>query len=637
MFFLLLFAFVASQVASFRILKSNIQAPSLRKQRNAIIEEEASSWIHPYNMSSTISSQSLSSLCDEFVELEWTENRTMILRMSEMKKKLVDARNDGIIQSPHLISPYYPPSSKLQEDELSNRVNEDTIPSITTSSSNIKIEGRNANTVFTELKKRVSTIDDDNEDDSINTSVERFISSYFDKECLDNSDSQIDRSLAAKFQNELLREIFVVHSIRHYKGVTIFNGRFLPSYQNSSKDGDSDGSDTKFHHICSQLHDNFCSHPISEHMRYTIMMNEKIPDMDKGLEEAALDMLLGSNPSIIIYPTVYKSNILMTTINPLFYFWKDILSTFSILSSTIFAISCLVPFANMNDNLNLNVNEWSSIVPILIIPLMMLSLSSFIETIVAKSKGIDVTNTVIPSSSSLLPNFGSRSIYLNMPKNRRDLFDISVVHVAMSYLSSLILMILGIILSTQASSEELLLYPTVPISLFKCNSIVKVLFESIFPGLFFSGGDLIHIHWFAIVGTVSFIGNSLQLLPIDNSYGSKLTLSFLGKDNFEIFDGVINVLKVLILIPVIIISFGDEISAGSKLLIDFLLVSLLVNENYNQVCIDNINGLDRNRKRIFCGVVVFAILQCIPIEYLDRIVATSTMLINDGMHKFPHI
>jgi hypothetical protein len=273
------------------------------------------------------------------------------------------------------------------------------------------------------------------------------------------------------------------------------------------------------------------------------------------------------------------------------------------------------------------------------------SFSSFIETVIAKAKGIDVINTIIPSSS-LLPTFGSRSLYLNMPKSRRDLFDISIVNVAVGYVTSSILMIIGIMLSSQASSAELLTYTTIPVSLFKCNNIVGLYMNYQFPGILSDGnsvGDIIHMHWLAIVGTVSFIATSLQLLPVDNSNGSKITFAYFGIQEYEIFDNVVNLIKFVILIPVIITSFGDQINGSNiivdmnKLVIDFLLISGLVNENYNQVCIYNINGLDSRRKVIFYGIVVFAIIQFIPIEYIDRIIATSSMLINGNMNIFPYI
>ena len=80
----------------------------------------------------------------------------------------------------------------------------------------------------------------------------------------------------------------------------------------------------------------------------------------------------------------------------------------------------------------------------------------------------------------------------------------------------------------------------------KVNSIMAQLLSNIFPALAaaisssvavnpnldsISGGvlgggvdaTLVHLHWLVIVGVMSFVSSVLQLIPLDNSAGSKLT------------------------------------------------------------------------------------------------------------------
>ena len=52
--------------------------------------------------------------------------------------------------------------------------------------------------------------------------------------------------------------------------------------------------------------------------------------------------------------------------------------------------------------------------------------------------------------------------------------------------------------------------------------------DSISGGVLGGGGGgvdatLVHLHWLVIVGVMSFVSSVLQLIPLDNSAGSKLT------------------------------------------------------------------------------------------------------------------
>lgn len=90
-------------------------------------------------------------------------------------------------------------------------------------------------------------------------------------------------------------------------------------------------------------------------------------------------------------------------------------------------------------------------------------------------------------------------------------------------------------------------FPTVPIAMLKVNSIMAQLLSNSFPalaaaisssvtvnpnldsissGVLGGGGvdaTLVHLHWLVIVGVMSFVSSVLQLIPLDNSAGSKLT------------------------------------------------------------------------------------------------------------------
>ena len=111
------------------------------------------------------------------------------------------------------------------------------------------------------------------------------------------------------------------------------------------------------------------------------------------------------------------------------------------------------------------------------------------------------------------------------PNNRDDLFDSAAVGVIVSLVSSMVLMYAGF---SQTSSDIATVntYPEISLSLLQINSVVAQCISSQFPDIFQSlksePGALVHMHSLVIAGAVSFIASTLQLLPVDNSAGSKM-------------------------------------------------------------------------------------------------------------------
>ena len=88
------------------------------------------------------------------------------------------------------------------------------------------------------------------------------------------------------------------------------------------------------------------------------------------------------------------------------------------------------------------------------------------------------------------------------------------------------------------------------------SSTLHLMFQ--FPDLFKIVIDstkedtLVHMHWLAIAGIVSFIGTLFQLIPIDNSSGSKLVYSYFGRDNAGLVASLFNLSKFIFLFLMIL-------------------------------------------------------------------------------------
>ena len=361
---------------------------------------------------------------------------------------------------------------------------------------------------------------------------------------------------------------------------------------------------------------------MKEEVGYTIVLNEKVPNFDGGFEQAALDVLLGASPCVIVYPSSWNSTIEASNDQPFVQLWQAFLSSATVVSSGIFAGNCLNmfdlegPFAKTGE-------LPEDFLPLALAPVVIQLLASVSEGIVGLLKNVTVKTLTIPTLT--LSTFGSRSVYTNMPRSRDEMFDIALVGVAVPLLSALALMVYGIQLTTQVGGAAAASFPTLPVSLLKVNAVVSNIFLPAFPGIIGNSGataDSVHLHWLAIVGAVSFIANSLQLLPLDNSAGSKLSYAVLGRENFDLLTVFTSLVKFLFIFPLLFGLGGDDNSviaaAGilsvTKLLLDYVITSQLATDSNTQIALDNLSGVSEGRKIISAGLLSLLVYSYFPFD-----------------------
>jgi hypothetical protein len=161
------------------------------------------------------------------------------------------------------------------------------------------------------------------------------------------------------------------------------------------------------------------------------------------------------------------------------------------------------------------------------------------------------------------------------------MFDIAAIGTATPLLLSALAMYQGLSITASTSGADLGTFPSVPVSILKISSIVSQAVSVYFPGVLeqlSASGSTIHLHWLAIVGALSFISNTLQLIPRDNSNGGKLMLAVAGEQNFRVISVLAGVVKFLCIFPLIFNFSGDsadEVIDTSRLLIDYIVASQL--------------------------------------------------------------
>ena len=444
------------------------------------------------------------------------------------------------------------------------------------------------------------------EEANINSSAERLIVDYFDPTSRRNG-LALSKEGAGRFQSEILKELFTVTAVIKSQGAIIF-------------EGNSNIKDTSI--LASKIEEKYLSSDLSKELKYTIIMNEKYPSLEGGIQQAALESILGSTPAVVVFPSSWNTNIDMSKGQGAGKVWANLLTSASILLSGLFAAGCFNLFQNGEFAANGVPDDF---LPLAIVPLAIPTFSNSVEKIIAKMKGIDMTSLLIPTMSVF--TFGSRSTYLNMPKSRNDIFDTTFSGVMVSLVASIVALVTGIYFTSIAPNEVLQSYPTVSLSLLTTNKIIEELLLYNFPTLVSDTGiengvdTLIHMHWLAIAGGLSFIASTLQLIPLDNSSGSKMTYAVLGRENFFLFSIISALLKLAYIIPTLF-NFSTALNGikmlRTRLFLDYVISSQICSSaGENQIAVDNITDITETRKIAYFFLIFLLLFSYFP--YVDII------------------
>jgi hypothetical protein len=408
--------------------------------------------------------------------------------------------------------------------------------------------------------------------DERGSAAEAFISNYFDGPSKSRG-KVLSKGGAGRFQAEMLKDLFVVTSVKVSQGAYIFDGNYKTKTSREFVD---------------KLEEKFRVSRMAEELNYSVMMNVRYPNSEDLPQQQALDQMLGETPSVVVFPTSWNSSIGFYGNTAL----KKALSTAALVSCGGFAANCFGMF-NAGSAFMTRGEIPGDLIPLALTPLLIQYVSTSAEAAAARQRGFDLSSAVLPSFS--LFNFGSRTIFTSMPKNRNDVFDTTAIGISVALTSSLIILFTGLQITATSASDVVASYPTVSLSLLDTNAIVKQLMSYVFPAVFqplgearaatnliyggdgAGGGDAqVHLHWLAIAGAVSFIGNTLQLFPLDSSAGSKMSMTVVGKNNFIFFGVFFGALKALFVLPMLFNMTATGVVTTARLLTDYFLTSTVL-------------------------------------------------------------
>ena len=417
--------------------------------------------------------------------------------------------------------------------------------------------------------------------DERGTTAECFISDYFDT-VSKTQGLVISREGAGRFQLEMLKDIFVVTSVKTCQGAVIFNGRYKAKSSCEFTD---------------MLEKRYSSSGLADEVGYTVMKNSIYPNEEDPQQQQVLDRMLGESPAVVIFPKTWTTTVDLYGKSP----WRKLLSFIAIISSFGFSAGCFGMF-NVGSSFMTNGIIPMDLVPLALLPIGIQYSTMVFETFVGKMKGFNVTSVILPSFSIF--NYGTRSVYTTMPKNRNDVFDTAALSISFALMCSLIAMYIGLQLTASTPAEVLPSYPSISLTIMDTNTVVREVLSFEFPTIFqrlaeakkatdlISGGNgegggdaQVHLHWLAIAGAVSFITNTLQLIPVDNSAGSKMGSSVTGKDNFTIFTVVFGIMKAILILPTLFTMTARSLVSSPRLLTDYFLTSVIQGNGQVETCL----------------------------------------------------
>lgn len=449
------------------------------------------------------------------------------------------------------------------------------------------------NSTVSELTTFMNEFDDlirvYNDEQSITNTAERVIIEYFEQESRQNG-LVLNREAAGRLQTDVLKDIFVVTGVDVKLGVVVFKGRPVG----------------KIDRFTSLLAERYEASPYKEEFKYFVLQNENYPGMSNSMEEMALESLTGSGPAVILYPASWNTTVTKPLRDTNKQYWRSFMISSALISAGMFAGDCI----------DASTNAAESFLPLAFGAIFLQTIGAIAEVFYAAIRRFNVSLVLTPSLR--IGTWGPRTLYTSMPANRNDMFDAAFLGAATTLLLSFGAILLGLDLTVNTPPEALESLPSIPLALVKANGITSEIFQWKFPQILADAPKTLHLHWLAISGLTSFIATSFNLIPIDNSAGSKMSSTIVGLEGFVVLNAVSLFIRLVFLLPFIFDISGSPDLTARTILVDFFFASQFVgNVGENQLAVDNVTPLSDGRKTAFLGLVLFLVYSFLPFSQVS--------------------
>jgi len=162
---------------------------------------------------------------------------------------------------------------------------------------------------------------------------------------------------------------------------------------------------------------------------------------------------------------------------------------------------------------------------------------------VAKTNNFKVAApTILPAVT--LPTFGCNTAIKTSPPNIKTMFDFALSGPVAGIVASFALLLVGLQMTTGTTDSSVYSYfPAIPIQILQFSrlggSIVDASLGGVLTSSLTSDVPTIQLHPFAIAGYTGLVTNALNLLPLGNSDGGRISQAIFGRNGHSVIQGMI--------------------------------------------------------------------------------------------------
>ncbi|KAL3756662.1 hypothetical protein ACHAWU_002565 [Discostella pseudostelligera] len=312
------------------------------------------------------------------------------------------------------------------------------------------------------------------------------------------------------------------------------------------------------------------------------------------------------------YPVLLVTNY---DISPTTAAWvKPTVTFLGLTSIAIFALGAFAFNADIIDKLSANANnpddnlDW---LYDLSLPLAssLLATQLFHELghiIVAAKDGINIG---IPT---LVPGFqfgltGGITPIKSSPRDLKSLFDFAIAGPIFGLVASMILLYTGLAMTAFMDSSALEQLPTVPVEILRSSALGGGLIDYLLGDGVLNSPDetqLIKLHPYAISGFSGLVLNALSLLPIGNTDGGRICITFFGRSFSRVVQGT------TILLLVLAGFFGAD---KANTLLCYAIFTQCFQNEAEIPCRNEVDELDSFRGIVAIGMSLIVVLTLMPL------------------------
>ena len=214
---------------------------------------------------------------------------------------------------------------------------------------------------------------------------------------------------------------------------------------------------------------------------------------------------------------------------------------------------------------------------------------------------------------SLIPGFqfgltGCITPIRSSPKNIKSLFDFAIAGPLFGLTASFILLYTGLEMTAFMDTSNLATLPSVPVEILRSSALGGGIIDYLLGDGVLKSPDtsqMIKLHPYAIAGFSGLMINALSLLPIGNTDGGRISLTFFGRSFARVVQGT-----VLLTLIVTGLFGADQVN----IFLCYAIFCQVWQKEMEVPCRNEVDELDSVRGFVAIGISLIVILTLVPLQ-----------------------